>query len=163
MERQLEEVLLSRIATNSPQFPTRKLHESPQTGCGKIMLCALVFKYVKFLAVNEEVVSKVFWTGTTKFGCAGQYTDCFFATKNDNFGDKILASESGGSCVGVAISGDEFVAKTMPCEMKVFLACQAQKNAQIVESDVSVKSLICDVLEHLQYFLAETHKGGAKF
>jgi hypothetical protein len=92
--------------------------------------------------VDAEVVGKVFWTGTTKSGCTGQYTDCFFRTKNETFEDKILASDNGGSCVGVALLGDEFVAKTMPCETKVFLACQAQINAQTVESDVSVKSIL---------------------
>jgi hypothetical protein len=69
----------------------------------------------------------VFWTGSTKSGCAGQYSDCFSEGNND--GDKfegtILPSDNGGACVGFAMSGDDFVAKSMPCDRKLFLGCQS--------------------------------------
>jgi hypothetical protein len=75
--------------------------------------------------VDAEMMSKVFWTGQTKSGCAGQYSDCFSDGSDDFFEGTILRSEIGGSCVGFAMSGDEFIAKTMPCDRKIFLGCQS--------------------------------------
>jgi hypothetical protein len=80
----------------------------------------------------------VFWTGTTKSGCAGQYSDCFFDEKSQDgiFEGKILPSDNGGACVGFALSGDEFIVKTMPCDRKFFLACQSHPGTKIVKTDV---------------------------
>lgn len=39
---------------------------------------------------------------------------------------RILASDNGGSCVGMTLSGIEMIAKTLPCETKLYLACQGQ-------------------------------------
>jgi hypothetical protein len=69
--------------------------------------------------------TKVFWTGVTKSGCAGQFTDCFLEAGDINIGYKkiILPSDSGGSCVGVTNYGNSIIAKTVPCETTLFLAC----------------------------------------
>lgn len=78
--------------------------------------------------VQEEVVTKVFWTGATKSGCAGQFVDCFVdggGMKQLNYEKRILTSESGGSSVGVFFSVNKFTAKTMPGETKMYFACQS--------------------------------------
>jgi hypothetical protein len=69
----------------------------------------------------------VFWTGSTKSGCAGQYSDCFSDGNNDGdkFEETILPSDNGGACVGFAMSGVELIAKSMPCDRKFFLGCQS--------------------------------------
>ena len=84
----------------------------------------------------------MFWTGKTKFGCAGQYSDCFSDGNDDNYEGTILPNDNGGACVGFALSGDELIEKTMPCERKCFLACQSLRTAKTVISDVSNKVLL---------------------
>jgi hypothetical protein len=81
-----------------------------------------------------ELASKVFWSGTTKSGCAGQYSNCF--SDDGSFEGTILPSENGGACVGFAMSGQEFIAKTMPCDRKFFLACQSLPTNRNVTTDV---------------------------
>lgn len=97
-------------------------------------------------SVDEDAVTRVFWTGASKSGCAGQYSDCFLETKSHNidYQKTILASETGGSCVGVAITEGNFVAKTMPCRAKVFLACQGKtirSAEQIYLTDVILRGI----------------------
>jgi hypothetical protein len=81
--------------------------------------------------VDAEFVAKVYWTGSTKSGCVGQYSDCFEGAEkshSDSFDVNILTNEHGGSCVGVAMLADGLVAKAMYCEKKIFLACQSRKD-----------------------------------
>jgi hypothetical protein len=85
----------------------------------------------------------VIWTGTTKSGCAGQYTNCFSdGNENSLDGARILTSDNGGACVGFALSGDEFITKTMPCEKKCFFACQSLHTAIAVVNDVIHKVFV---------------------
>jgi hypothetical protein len=81
------------------------------------------------ILVDEEVVSKVFWTGATKSGCVGQFKDCFIGIDENErirnfFRGIILASDVGGACVGVILYRFQLIAQTMPCQSKGFLACQ---------------------------------------
>jgi hypothetical protein len=67
----------------------------------------------------------VFWTGTTKTGCIGQFKDCFIeSSKESIFEGTIVPSDIGGSCVAAIRYGDRFIAKIKPCESKAYLACQ---------------------------------------
>lgn len=79
--------------------------------------------------VDEEAVTKVFWTSATKSGCAGQFVVCFVegvGIKQLDYEKKILTSESGGSSVGVLSSSMlKITARTMPAETKLYLACQS--------------------------------------
>lgn len=88
-----------------------------------------IFNKVLVVPVDEEAVSKVFWTSATKSGCAGQYTQCFVGNNKANleYEHSILSSKIGGSCVAVTLSGEQLTAKTMPCTTKLFLACQSEK------------------------------------
>lgn len=96
-----------------------------------------IFNKVCIFLVDEEAVSKVFWTSVTKSGCAGQYTQCFVGDDKANleYGHRILSSATGGSCVGVSLSEQQLseqertmqlTAKTLPCTTKLFLACQGE-------------------------------------
>jgi hypothetical protein len=80
------------------------------------------------------LLSKVFWTGSTKSGCAGQYSDCFSdgISVAGRFEGTILPSDNGGACVGFAMSGDDFIAKSMPCDRKLYLACQSHSPSTAV-------------------------------
>jgi hypothetical protein len=100
-----------------------------EKGVDDLLLC-------DFLA-NEEVVFKVFWTGVTKTGCAGQFTDCFDKAYSIGFEgiQKILTSEFGGACVGVTLSNGNFIAQSMSCEKKNFLSCVSRT----LRSNVSTK------------------------
>lgn len=41
--------------------------------------------------------------------------------------NNILASNTGGGCVGVTFANNKMIAKAMPCEEKLFMSCQGQK------------------------------------
>lgn len=82
-----------------------------------------------YIILDHELISRVFWTGTTKSTCEGQFSDCF--DRNDDHGDSefllyknILASFNGGACVGFVILDKLVIPKALPCESKAFLACQ---------------------------------------
>lgn len=83
----------------------------------KILMCIIV----------DEAVSRVFWTGATKSGCAGQFTNCFnqgIKQKNEYSFDKDFASDIGGACVAAKyFISQTFMAKAIPCQSKAFLAC----------------------------------------
>lgn len=84
-----------------------------------------------YALVDEEAVTKVFWTGATKFGCAGQFVDCFVedgGMQQLDYEKRILIGDSGGSSVGVLLSSNKFTAKTMPGETKMYFACQSKKS-----------------------------------
>lgn len=67
----------------------------------------------------------MFWTGATKSSCAGQYSECFFQEDSSLSEEKKLYSDNKGACVGVFFFNDyDYIAKTLPCESKAFLACQ---------------------------------------
>jgi hypothetical protein len=89
--------------------------------------------------VDAEFVAKVFWTGTTKSGCVGQYSDCFDGGGglSESFDVNILANERGGSCVGVAMLANGLVAKAMYCEKRIFLACQSRKDTWTLGENVT--------------------------
>jgi hypothetical protein len=73
----------------------------------------------------------VFWTGTAKTGCVGQFKDCFIdASEESIFEGTILPSDIGGSCVAVIRYGDRFLAKIKPCESKAYLACQGSSTVE---------------------------------
>jgi hypothetical protein len=104
-------------------------------------------------------MSKVFWTGSTKSGCAGQYSDCFSdgIDDDDKFEETILPSDNGGSCVGFAMLGVDFISKSMPCDRKLFLGCQSlgrrnkqQKNRKDVYNLIFFQHLKKNLLHTLQ-------------
>jgi hypothetical protein len=86
------------------------------------------------ISVDEEVNTKVYWSGVTKSGCAGQFTNCFRQDIGVKISYEILASENGGACVGVTSSDKKLIAKALPCETKLFLACQGEGVATISAS-----------------------------
>jgi hypothetical protein len=104
-----------------------------------------------------ELIGKVFWTGLKKSGCAGQYSDCF-SDGNDGdvrFEGTILPSDNGGSCVGFAMSGDEFIAKSMPCDRKFTLGCQSQgTRKQFIEPIKGIVILFVIFDSSLDHFAA---------
>lgn len=80
--------------------------------------------------IVDEAVSRVFWTGATKSGCAGQFTNCFHQgiIQNDYPYEKDFGSDIGGACVAVKYFIDQTfqcnsLAKAIPCQSKAFLAC----------------------------------------
>lgn len=88
--------------------------------------------------MDAEFVAKVFWTGSTKSGCVGQYSDCFEGGSglSNNFDVSIMANEHGGACVGVAMMAEGLVAKAMQCEKKIFLACQGRNGTRALTKKV---------------------------
>lgn len=74
------------------------------------------------------MASKVYWTGTTRSGCAGQFTNCFEETSEDDFEEKIVASGKGGACVAVTTQSESLLAHSLGCDSLVLYACQSTKN-----------------------------------
>jgi len=78
-----------------------------------------------YVIVYPDVLTKIYWTGLTKSGCVGQYTNCF---KEDSDGWStftVITNKGGGACVGVTTDKSNFIAKALPCDSKLYLACQA--------------------------------------
>jgi hypothetical protein len=95
------------------------------------MLLDTEIKMLWYSSVDKEVLFRVFWTGTTKTGCVGQFKDCFIdVSKESIFEGTILPSDIGGSCVAVIRYGDRFIAKIKPCESKAYLACQGSSTVE---------------------------------
>jgi len=72
---------------------------------------------------------KIYWTGSTKSGCAGQHSDCFaekvsFPVKQVPV--EILTNKEGGACVAFSRSAEGYVAKTMFCKSKAYLICKGK-------------------------------------
>jgi len=90
--------------------------------------------YPVFLYLEDaEVVTRVYWSGFTKSGCAGQYSNCFEeeVDTSDDFQFEVVKNKGGGACVAVTRSFNGLIAKALPCDSKVFLACQIpQETAQ---------------------------------
>jgi len=86
---------------------------------------------------NEELAGKIYWTGSTRSGCAGQYSDCF--AENDSAQQQleveVLTNKDGEACVAFVSSGDGIIAKTMFCKNKAYLSCQGLRNTTIAASD----------------------------
>lgn len=92
-------------------------------------------------------MTKVFWTGATKSGCAGQFVNCFVddgGMQQLDYEKKIMTSESGGSSVGVIFVIDKITVKTLPGETKMYFACQSKtiRSASNVQLIAPVNILI---------------------
>jgi hypothetical protein len=77
------------------------------------------------------MVLNIFWTGMTKTGCSGQYSNCFgddSNVTNDRLDVEIMENRVKGACVGVTAHPDGVLARTLGCETKLLLACQGRKN-----------------------------------
>lgn len=85
----------------------------------------------------------MFWTSGTKSSCSKKFTDCEFGMGSILHIGLKLNQDNAGECVGVVVFDDfRYIAKTLPCKSKAFLACQgvttqSTENANR-ETDVSV-------------------------
>jgi len=75
-----------------------------------------------------HILAKIYWTGLTKSGCMGQYTNCFEEDTDVGQDFEIITNKGGGACVSVTSSSFGFTAKAFPCDTKMLLACEATKN-----------------------------------
>jgi len=87
---------------------------------------------------SDDLAGKIYWTGLTRSGCAGQFSECFTEEKNENLTfvvdylyerDQkevdIISSRESGACVAIiTVSQDVTIAKTMFCQSKALLSCQ---------------------------------------
>jgi hypothetical protein len=99
--------------------------------------------------------TKVYWTGVTKSGCGGQYTDCFLEAGARNIGYKknILPSDGGGSCVGVTNYGKSIIAKTVPCETTLYLACYGMN----FRTSNSIQIIYVKIIQSFESFQANLY------
>jgi len=70
-------------------------------------------------------MAKVYWTGMTKSGCVGQYSNCFEEDTDKWVDYEIINNKLGGACVGATVYAKSFIAKALPCDYKLFLGCQS--------------------------------------
>jgi len=89
---------------------------------------------------NEETVTRVYWTGLTKSGCVGQYSNCFEeeADLRDVFDFEVVTNKGGGACVAVSSSFNGLMAKALPCNSLVFLGCQSYEGGARETPEVSL-------------------------
>lgn len=107
------------------------------------------------VSVNEELASRVYWTGATTTGCAGKYTDCFeegvdesYRTTSTFYSENLIDPllDGGGACVAVALLGTTMLSKTMPCQSKLFLSCYGQRHAQNYTNNVRIHGHIAHMV-----------------
>jgi len=75
---------------------------------------------------DTELVTTVYWSGYTKAGCAGQYSNCFEQEDDltDDFEFDVIKNKAGGACVAFLRTLNGLTAKAVTCDSKAFLACQ---------------------------------------
>lgn len=86
------------------------------------------------------MVMNIYWTGMTKNGCAGQYSYCFKddATQgNANLDIEIIDKVQGGACGAVTAEPEGVLAKTVPCDTKLLLACYGKKGTKALSPKVT--------------------------
>lgn len=123
----------SHICTASKKVKIITLYASFNVNYGEVSFTA-----------DATLGTKVFWTGVTKSGCVGQFSDCFLEAGELNIGFKksILPSDSGGSCVGVTNYGNSIIAKTVPCETTLFLACYGKNFRSTASIEITYVKII---------------------
>jgi len=86
------------------------------------------FKNIAFDEVDEDVLSRAYWTGKTRAGCVGQFTSCLReeGSESESESVEVISNSMGGACVAVAAAATGLLAKSVPCDKKLFLACQGR-------------------------------------
>jgi len=104
-----------------------------------------------------ELETNIFWTGATRTGCAGQWTDCFPDAQEREYFNFTEVMGTEGGCLGMSmVGGQNLGARSLPCSSRLQPICYSWKGfTETVVEDIQIQSLEAKVDMHFtSYFQA---------